>query len=475
MNESLKEKIKSLPNKPGAYLFKNADGKIIYVGKAISIKKRINQHFQKTFENKQQAMITEVQDIEFVVTKTASEALIMEDNFIKLYRPYFNVRFRDDKTYPYIKLTNEDFPRLHIARKILPDKAKYFGPYPNAASMRQIIKVLRQVFGVRTCHIKHSHQSYGYLIGKCTDACVGKISKVDYAKQVGKATDFLSSKSGQIIKDISKEMKEASKGENFERARQLRDQIFALSKIRLHPEIVIEPNQVAEAEDRMNISALEELKKALSLPNIPERIECYDISNLGQTNIVGSMIVFTNGLPDKKEYRKFKIKSLEGQNDVGSIAEVLDRRFSKVETGEWPLPDLVILDGGKGQLSAGKKILKLRNLDHLPIMGLAKRYEYIFVPNRKEPIILRRFSPALFLLQRIRDEAHRFAITYQKSLRRPKSALEDIPGIGPKRRQLLLQHFGSIENLKRATPEEIAQASSISIKRAQKLLRELED
>ncbi|MFA6423120.1 MAG: excinuclease ABC subunit UvrC [Patescibacteria group bacterium] len=528
MKDKIKKIIKSLPNETGVYLFKNSNDRIIYVGKAISIKNRIKSHFQKPTELKNISMLEQIDNIEFIKTKSANEALILENNLIKLYHPYYNIKMRDDKNYPLIKLTNEDFPRIHIARKILSDGAKYFGPYTNASSMRQTIRVLQQVFGIRTCHIKHNHRPYsGYLIGKCTDACIGKVSKEVYAKQVARAIDFLSSKSQKTIRNLSREMNLASKNEEFELAKILRDQISILQRIKYQPDTFIFSSDNNESEKRLNMSALDQLKKELNLKSIPHRIECFDISNLGSTNIVGSMIVFTEGESDKSEYRKFKIKKVNIQNDVASMREILDRRFSRSssviasssfchrkesanrrttkqsiivipdskrslhpnvipdrksegQSGSgihsksefWPLPDLILLDGGKGQLSAGKAILKKYDLN-IPIAAMAKKIEFIFVPNSKEPIILPTLSPTLFLLQRIRNEAHRFAVTFQKSLRKPKSSLEEISGIGPKKRISLLQHFGSVENIKTASIEEIANTAHISIEKAKELISRL--
>ncbi|MBU0598201.1 excinuclease ABC subunit UvrC [Patescibacteria group bacterium] len=569
---------KTIPQKPGVYLFKDAQGNILYIGKAASLKNRVASYFHQSNQltPHKKIMVEKISKVEFIVTSSPTEALLLESNLIKKHQPPFNIDLKDDKNFKYIKITvNEEFPRVFTVRQVLNDKAKYFGPYVSAISVNQTLNFLRKLFPHRNFAKQPSQQQLGLLIQRYPQL-IGPLDKNEYNNSIKKVINFLKGHYEDIISDLEDKMKQAAVHHSFEKAAGFRDKISAIEKImarqkvvtikkekfdiislareedmsvinlfnirygklinkqnfvlkntadqqdydiiqafieQLYPRIIDRPrailvpiklpnqgliertfktkiivprkgdkkkliklgeenadiflNQIQASwqKDEARITtALTELKEKLQLEKIPLRVEIFDISNIQGQNAVGSMVVFTNGHPDKKWYRKFKIKTVTGANDPAMMAEVLWRRFNHApspQRGEgqgegeaWPQPDLVILDGGKGQLSVVQKNVKI----NCPIIALAKKKEEIYLPGRLKPFTFPANSEVLFLIQRMRDEAHRFAITFfrqKHSTELTKSPLDNISGIGPKTKKLLIRHFGSVQNLKNTTPAEL--------------------
>ena len=575
----LQEKLKTLPDSPGVYLMKDLHGKIIYVGKAVVLKNRVRQYFQsgKNHSAKVKAMVARIVDFETIVTSSEVEALILECNLIKKYRPRYNISLKDDKSYPYLKLTlAEDFPRIILTRRVIHDGSRYFGPYTGGLAVKETLQLLRKIFPLRTCKTFPKRPCLEYHIKRCLAPCVKKISREDYIGFVKSAEKFLEGRTAQVERELSMQMNSAAESLNFEQAAHLRDILLAVRKVTEKQKIVtdtgdvdaiglarlngetcaqiffvregkvsgrenfllsgitdetdaqavtefikqyysraqisateillpttlanddlkilgewlnvklIEPkrgvkrslvemaNQNAakflseESARRLlanaqTVGAVEELKNFLNLPKLPRRMECFDISHIQGSETVASMVVFEYGSPDKKSYRRFKIRSTEGKpDDFLSMREVTSRRYGKLSAEE--LPDLIVIDGGQGQLSSALEII--RGIGHqVPVVGLAKQFELIFVEGSSIPVELPRDSQALKLMQRIRDEAHRFAITYHRKLRRArnlKSELDNVAGIGSKRRTELLKAFGSIDKIKAASIEELAAVPSMT-------------
>jgi excinuclease ABC subunit C len=607
ISERLQGILATLPTKPGCYLMKNAEGKIIYVGKAISLKNRVRSYFHAdaSHDAKTWRLVRDIADIEWIVVGSELEALILEMNLIKKHRPKYNVRLKDDKRYPYIKIHWADpFPKVTVTRQMLDDGSRYFGPYTSAWAVYQTLDVLRRIFPYLTCDRvitgNDARACLYYDIKLCTAPCIGAVNQIQYRQMISDLMDFLSGHSEGIVTRIEKEMHKASEEMRFERAAALRDQLKAIQSIierqkivfatdyldsdvlamarsngeacvqiffirggkligreyfilegtedaadtevmeqfvmQFYTEAATIPQQVMlpqEIEEARIISqwlrsrrggekveffvpkegqphelvqmaaenatetlqalraqwqadthkqeqALGELQQALNLPEPPNRIECYDVSNTQGTAIVGAMVVFTQGVPDKKLYRRFNIESVVGApDDFASMGEMLTRRFRRWRAGQDAstmlggnqvpgskpdasfsfLPDLIIIDGGKGQLGRAVSVLeKYELLDKIPIVGLAKQQEEIFFAHKSESLILPRHSQALYLVQRIRDEAHRYGITAHRKKRQKlgmASQLDSIPGIGPTRRKALLKHFGSVDKIREASIEEL--------------------
>ncbi len=655
MNEKIQSVLNSLPHKPGIYIMKDAGGAILYVGKAISLYNRVRSYFQESSDlsPKNRSMVAKVEDIEFLVVKNEVEALVLESNYIKEYRPKYNVLMRDDKSYPYIKVAlTEDFPRVYRVRSFHRDGNRYFGPYTNSGAVDATLDLLNKLFAFRTCRYDAStwappaqgeppagwkqkllpRPCTQYYIHRCIAPCVAYATREEYDAVIKQVILFLEGKHDEVVKALQEKMQAAAENLNFEEAARIRDRIQAVERVlekqriistegqddqdviafasgedetcamtfffrngkligreffilqgtrdsspgevmasflqqfyesspHIPPELVVE----AEPDDRAVIQswlrekrkgaisitapkrgdklrliemvkqnarevleqqrikwltdsqktqlALEELQEALNLAAPPQRIECYDISNTQGTNSVGAMVVFEAGRPKTSEYRRFKIKTVEGPDDFASHQEVLRRRFrnvakqaaadveaasqlithigaevealepasgdgSAVETPavvqfqhEWALPELIIIDGGKGQLSAAMEVLQELHID-IPTVGLAKENEEIFTPGSPDPIILPRSSQGLYMVQRIRDEAHRFGITYHRKLRSDrtfKSVLDEIPGIGPKRKQALMKHFGSVRAMGAASVEDLAALDGMTRDAAEKV------
>ena len=620
---SLEEQLAALPDAPGVYIHKDAHGKILYIGKARSLKSRVRSYFNKDgghspLTRKLSKLVT---DIETIITASEKDALILENNLVKMHKPPYNIRLKDDKRYPYLKLTlNEEFPALLEVRTPANDKATYFGPYAGAGKMRQTVSLAKRVFKVRTgaiiggarrggCPWRDTSQLLDkpcleYHINRCTAPCIAAVSPDNYAFQARELKDFLEGRGGDVLKSLEAEMGRAAENMEFEQAATYRDTIEAVQSVLEKQQVVSASNEEFDAvglqieagiasvtiliirngkligdqhfflqniegredaevvsvflrqhyegpvaiprevlvpcemEDeaaiaewlsekagrlidvrrpqrgdkvrsvelahtnaeqalkehlsynatatQVNQSLLEDLAKNLKLDVLPNRIECFDISTIQGSNSVGSMVVATGGKTDKKNYRHFTIKhalAVTGgtePNDFEMMREVLRRRFQRALDGDekfLPLPDLLLIDGGKGQLGVAVEVLREKNLSDIPVAGLAKQFELLFVPGQKEAIALPRNSPALHLLQRIRDEAHRFAITHHRKRRgkdATKSILDDVPGIGEARRNALLKHFGSLQKIRAASIEEIALAPGMNKAAAEKLQTYLE-
>lgn len=597
----LQDKLNALPSKPGVYLMKNDAGEIIYVGKAVSLKNRVKSYFQnkKHDSAKTRALVKNIADLEYIITDNELEALILECNLIKEHRPKYNISLKDDKTYPYLKITTEEFPRVIVTRKVYKDGAKYYGPYTSATSLRETVELLKKLFPFRSCNQKvftNDRPCLNAHIKRCLAPCVGRITREQYGEIIKQVELFLEGKQEHLIIRLEKEMDQAALNLEFEEAARLRDQINSIKQIIEKQKIVsggnedqdvmamargfnetcvqvffirggkligrenyflkgtddMERSEVLEAfikqyyiqqdfipreilvetelseakvleewlsekkghrvyikvpqkgerkelldlvaknaleamekadlekqhKKAMTEGAVMELQKELALPKPPLRIECFDISNTQGTESVASMVVFEGGKPKKDQYRRFRIKTVEGPNDFASMYEVITRRFRNAREeknsegkGKFSfLPDLVIIDGGKGQLQYARKAMQEQGYDYIPTFGLAEQEEWLFAEGEADPIILPRSSKALFLLQRVRDEAHRFAITYHRSLRGKRnlaSILDDIPGIGEKRKKNLLQHFGTFKKIRKASVEELQEVEGINQKVAE--------
>ena len=617
-SEKLETILSSLPETPGCYLMKDESGKIIYVGKAINLKNRVRSYFQKSNDHsyKTRRMVENIRDIEWIVVASELEALILEMNLIKEHRPFYNVRLKDDKRYPYIKIHwQDDFPKISVTRNMVQDGSRYYGPYTSVWAVHQTLDILRKIFPYLTCAReitgKDPRPCLYFDIHLCSGPCIGAISKADYRQMIEDLAKFLEGKTDPVLKRLQVEMARASNQLNYEKAAVVRDQIQAVERVverqkiisnerkdsdviamarnngeacvqiffirsgkligreyfilegtedEANAEILEEfikqfysqaayiPNKVMlpqEVEEAMIINewlntrrggekvqisvpkrgqskelvkmaaenaaetlrsleirwkadkdrqrdALGEIQVALGMSEPPNRIECYDISNTQGTASVGSMVVFEQGIPNKKLYRRFNIRTVTGPDDFASMREVLTRRFSNYfsenEAKDTPgykpdlafsiLPDLLIVNGGKGQLRQAMDVLQDISLtDQFTIVGLAKQEEELFLPHRSESVRLDDHSQGYYLVQRIRDEAHRFAITAHRN-RRGKigltSRLDTIPGIGPARRKELISKFGSIQGILDAAPEEIAKIKGISIEKANAIKAELE-
>lgn len=416
----LKKTLSKLPAKPGIYYFKNKSGKTIYIGKAMNLQNRVKSYFQKnaTLYGAKAEMTGQIETIDWQIVDSEIEALIMETKYIKKYQPKYNVLSRDDKSYLYAAITKEKFPKIRILRRNQIPNAKSqisnsIGPFTDSAALKQTLNILRSAFPFCTCKTPHKHPCLNYHIGKCAGICCAKnqnrrefrITPAEYRKNINNIRGVLLGNKTMTADAIQKEMKMASANKNFERAARLRDQLYCLDNIFLHKKII--RDEVRTEKGLTGISRL------LAVPE-PKRIEGYDISNTQGALAVGAMAVFTNGLPDKSQYRKFRIKTVTGANDVWMIKEIVSRRLTH---REWELPTLVLIDGGKAQLNAARLAMKQAKLS-LPVAALAKSRQQIYFKNKI--IILKRYSPALQILQRVRDEAHRFAIGYHRNLRDKK-------------------------------------------------------
>lgn len=465
----IQKKIKNIPNSPGVYFFKDHRGQIIYIGKAASLKKRLSSYFYTSRgpNPRTEALLSSVSDIDYLLTTSEAEALILEQGLIKEHQPKYNVDFKDDKSYPVIKINKkEKFPRVLITRK-RPNhdpRSLYFGPYPNAKLLKEALKTIRRLFGFRTCVTLPKKACLDFHLNLCPAPCVGKINQDEYMVTLQNIILLLEGKRNELLKNLSRDMSVAAQNRNFELAAQLRNQIQALTGVMVKKKMYRLKDQ------------LQELKEVLHLPQLPDHVETFDVSNLAGQEAVGSMVSFKQGRPDKSGYRRFKIKSVKGIDDYRMIRELIQRRYQRLLQEKGSLPNLIMVDGGKGQLSSAWIELKNLGLGQIPVIGLAKQFEQIYTLKQKEPITLPKDSAALRLLQRIRDEAHRFALSYHHTLRDKQinaSLLDEIEGVGPKRRQDLLKHFGSVENIRKSTKEQLLKIKSINEKIAQKIIQYL--
>ncbi len=462
---ALRQRLAALPDQPGVYLFLDAQGQLLYVGKAVSVRKRVASYCRPPAQLTPRIarMVAAIADLEVHPTASEAEALLLEAQLIKERKPRHNVIFRDDKTYPMLKVTNEPFPRLLVTRRRLADGAVYFGPYTEPGLMHEAVRFLRRVFPLRTCNTFPATPCLEYHLGQCLAPCAKYIAAPGYQRIVDDLVAFLEGKRDRLLRDLSRRMSQAARDRRFEEAARLRDQIQALTSV------------IVAKEKSLTAGPPEQLQAALKLPRLPRRIEAFDISNIFGKFAVGSMVVFSDGKPHKAHYRHFKIETVRGIDDFRMMQEVIRRRYSGTLSTTLPLPDLILIDGGKGQLSAACEALKRLALK-IPAMGLAKRFEQIFLPEAPDPVVLLSTSPVLHLVQHIRDEAHRFAITFHRKLRGTTvtaSALDDIPGIGPTRKRRLLSRFGSVASLSAAGVEEVAHEGGLSRTLAASLLQRL--
>ncbi len=478
MGTTLQERIADLPDQPGVYLFKDAQGRLLYVGKAVSVRKRVGSYFRRhaatlglpralhsRISPRIAQMVRQVADVACVRTTSEAEALLLENELIKRHHPRYNVSLRDDKTYPMLKITVEPFPRLVVTRRRLADGAQYFGPYTEAALMHQAVAFMRKVFPLRTCRRFPKTPCLEYHLGQCLAPCARYIDARGYQRIVEDLAAFLRGEREGLLRDLVRRMRQASRHERFEEAARLRDQIQALSSV------------IVAKEKSLVAGPLEQLQAALKLPTPPNRIEAFDISNIFGDFAVGSLVVFAEGKPHKAHYRHFRIETVRGIDDYAMMREVIRRRYGGSLSEELPRPDLILVDGGKGQLSAACDELRTLSLG-VPTIGLAKRFEHIVTPGSETPIVLLPTSPVLHLVQRIRDEAHRFAITYHRTLRGKQasaSLLHEVSGIGPTRALRLVRHFGSVRRVAQGRAVEIARVAKVSPAQAQDVLRYLHD
>ena len=444
---SLAQRVAALPHQPGVYLFKDAQGRMLYVGKALSLRKRVASYLRAhpALAPRIAKLMEQVVDVETRATTSEAEALLLEAQLIKEHQPYYNVAFRDDKSYPLLKVTREPFPRLVVTRRRVADGARYFGPYPDAGLLHEAVQFLRRVFPLRTCRTFPKTPCLEYHIGQCLAPCADYVTARAYQRIVDDLVAFLEGKRDALLKDLSRRMTQAARDWRYEEAARLRNQMQALTSI-----------IVAKATSSM-AGPLEQLQAALKLPQSPRRIEAFDLSTLFGRWSVGSMVVFTDGRPHKAHYRRFHIETVGGIDDYQMMREVVRRRYSGTLAGELPLPNLIVVDGGKGQLAAACETLAALSLT-IPAIGLAKRFERIFIPGSEKPIVLLPTSPVLHLIQHLRDEAHRVAVTYHRRLRgrtTRSSVLDQIPGIGPIRKRALLRRVGSVRAIAQASVEQI--------------------
>jgi excinuclease ABC subunit C len=543
VSDSIRKKISALPHKPGVYLHRDRFGTVIYVGKALNLRKRVSQYFQSSrrmgWDLKFNALVEAIHDFDFHVVSSEPEALLLESKLIKEFKPRYNISFRDDKRFLMLKVNlNDPIPNFSFARFKKDDGARYFGPFVNATAARKVIALAQRQFNLRGCRVftpgeaDYKHCLYAHL-KYCTAPCVGNVTREQYLEQVKAACGFLEGQCREMQEQLEDEMKRAAMNQDFEKAASLRDLVRDLKTTWKKTEKFSRvpyslPGNLQPQND------LVELAKVLDLPASPLRIEGFDISNISGTFAVASLVSFKNGRPDRANYRRFKIKTVEGQDDFAGMAEVVQRRYtrllneskaqspkSKDEGGEAipqelqklvnetsrkvrrrivaqvsrlpaneelnansrkrvaraTLPDLILIDGGKGQLNAAVGELKKLGLEKIPVIGLAKEFEEIYQPGESKPLRLGLNHPAVKLLQRVRDECHRVANSYNAQLRLKKiseSVLDEFPGIGERRKAALLKKFGSVQRLKTATLEQLAAVPGFGGKAAVELKKFLE-
>jgi excinuclease ABC subunit C len=482
--ERVKEKLRELPDKPGIYIMRDKSGRAIYVGKARSLRKRVRSYFQKgtlkSADPKLRGLVRSIRDISTLVCRSEAEATLTESKFIKEYRPHYNVDWRDDKRFLLLRVALDDpVPRFKTVRLKKDDGALYFGPYVNAASARTTLRFLEKRYGLRSCRPAvpgpddYRHCSND-IIRYCSAPCVEKISREDYLERVKEACAFLKGQRPDVLKEVREEMERESKAMRFEKAAQLRD-MYLLIKQGLRERARVRKTPALKEEEARR--GLKDLQDALNLEAPPHVIETFDISNISGTHAVGSMVCAVAGQPARNRYRRFRIKTVEGIDDPGMMAEVVGRRYARLKEEGGTMPDLVLVDGGITQVRAARRALDALDLQAVPVAGLAKRFEELITDSgRTVAIRLPVDSPGLQVVQRIRDEAHRFALTYHRRLRSRRireSMLDDVPGIGEKRKQQLLEHFGSIVRLRKATVDEVSQVPGIGPKMARQIVDQL--
>ena len=528
VTELLRKKLGALPHKPGVYLMRDRFGTVIYVGKARNLRKRVSQYFHPSrrmgWDLKFNALIEAICDFDFHLVRSEPEALLLESKLIKEFKPRYNISFRDDKRFLMLKVNlNDPIPNFAFARFKKDDGARYFGPFVNAGALRNTLTLVHRQFNLRGCRVftpgeaDYKHCLYAHL-KYCTAPCVGNVTREQYLEQVRAACEFLEGQCREMQDQLEVEMKKAAASQDFEKAASFRDMLKDLKTTTRRTE-KFERIPYTLPGSAQTPSDLEELARALDLPGPPQRIEAFDISNISGTFAVASLVSFKNGRPDRANYRRFKIKSVAGQDDFASMAEVVRRRYTRVlnesapaqkskndEAGEavpeelqklvneterkvrngipvrnaaagTSLPDLILIDGGKGQLGAAVEELTKLGLEKIPVIGLAKEFEEIYFPDKSDPLRLGLEHPATKLLQRVRDESHRVANSYNAQLRLKRiseSVLDEFPGIGERRKQALLKKFGSVQRLRTATLEQIAEVPGFGGKAAEELKKFLE-
>ncbi len=474
---NIKDKLKALPDKPGVYFMRDRHGKIIYVGKAVSLRDRVRSYFRsgtlRSAEPKLRGLIRSIHDLDYLVLRNDAEATLTEGRLIKEYRPRYNILFRDDKRFLLLRVNrNEPFPRFTTCRIQKDDGATYFGPYASSAAAHVAREFVEKRFGLRVCRprvpgpIDHKH-CLNDILRFCSAPCIQKISRSAYRERVESACSFLRGERPEYLREVREAMDAASRKNEYERAAAYRDTLFLLQDA-IKRRIRGTKSLTLKAGDAR--AGIRDLQKVLGLKREPNIMEAYDISNISGTHAVGSMVCAVDGMPQRSRYRLFRIRTVEGSDDPGMMGEVIRRRFERLIKEKGKPPDLVILDGGITQLRAARRVLDEQRLENVPAIGLAKRFEEIYPMSMaygsksRTPLRLPSDSPALLVLQRVRDEAHRFALTYHRKLRLRRireSLLDEVPGIGDKRKQLILSHFGSITRLRRASEEEIARVHGV--------------
>ncbi len=486
VSEAIRKKLSAVPHKPGVYLHKDRFGTVIYVGKALDLRKRVSQYFQSSrrmgWDLKFNALVEAICDFDIHVVRSEPEALLLESKLIKEFKPRFNISLRDDKRYLMLKVNlNDPIPNLVFTRLKKDDGARYFGPFVNSLALRNTVALARKQFHLRGCRVftpgeaDYKHCLYAHL-KNCTAPCVGNVTREQYLEQVNAACNFLEGQAREMQPQLEAEMKKAAAAQDFEKAAELRDLIRDLQDTWKRTEKFARvpytlPLAIHPEKD------LVELAKILGLDAPPLRIEGFDISNISGTFVVASCVSFKNGRPDRANYRRLKIKGVVGQDDFASMAEAVRRRYSRLKREAKDMPDLILIDGGKGQLSMACAELAKLGLEKIPVIGLAKEFEEIYLPEKSLPLRLGLDHPAVKLLQRIRDECHRVANSFNAQLRLKKiseSVLDDFPGIGDRRKAALLKKFGSVSRLKLATVEQIAEVSGFGGKAAEELKKFLE-
>lgn len=463
---NLKDKVRQTPEGPGVYFWKDEKGETIYIGKAKSLKKRLLSYFGSHPDfPKVTILMSHVRDVDYLSTATEMDALLLEAQLIREHQPRYNKELKDDKTFPLLKITGEKFPRLVITRNKKEKKASYYGPFTDAKLLRRAVSLVQALFPIRKCQTLPKTACLYYHIGQCIAPCIKPEVETSYAKLVGEVKHFLGGGKKGFLDYLGERMQQASKELRFEDAQFYKNQIESLEKLRRKR---FQPNAPQRS---VVLSATQELKQALGMEQLPEKIVCFDISHIQGDETVASRTAFYRELPDKLGYRRYKINTVEGINDFASIQEALGRMLRGIKEGreDW-IPDLIMIDGGKGQLSTAKEILEREEMQSIKLISIAKKFEWIYTTETKEPLVFPKGSSALHLLMRVRDEAHRFAITYHRGLKIrkiQKSELDSIKGIGETRKRTLLKNFDSIEELKRAGLTQVAGLPGMNFDSAQ--------
>lgn len=461
--------LQETPNRPGVYIFRNATGEVIYVGKARSLRKRLASYFQPSrqlrADPKLRALIHSIASFETIEVASEAEALLLESRLIKQYDPRYNVELRDDKRFLHVCVDpSEPFPRLTLVRLRKDDQRLYFGPFPRAGVLRQTVIFLNRHFGLRSCRVRHPDATarrhcMDAVIRHCVCPCSGDVTPEAYAERLEQALAVLRGQPGAVVEDLKARMAKAAAAQQFEAAAELRDILDNLASIGAPTRRFA--RATIEARGRRRDDAVKALQEALDLPRPPAVIECFDMSNIGGRLAVGSMVCFRDGRAAVSDYRRYRIRSEDAADDTAMMAEVVTRRYTRLQREQRPLPDLVVVDGGRGQLNAAQRVLAEVGVGHLPIIGLAKRLEEIVLPDREDTVVLPRHHAGLQLLQALRDEAHRFALAYHRALRRQRiadSILFEVEGVGKGRCAELLRRLGSVRHIRQLSAAEIAEA-----------------